>query len=54
MGYSPWGHNESDMTEPLSHTHTHTHTHRLGSSTHADWDVSTKGSSKSEKVDQIG
>ena len=25
-GYSPWGHNESDVTEGLSrHTHTHTH-----------------------------
>ena len=24
MGYSPWGHKESDVTE---HTHTHTHTH---------------------------
>ena len=23
MGYSPWGRDESDMTE---HTHTHTHT----------------------------
>ena len=23
-GYSPWGHKESDMTEPLTHTHTHT------------------------------
>ena len=32
MGYSPWGHRESDRTEELSmrtcaHTHTHTHTH---------------------------
>ena len=34
VGYSPWGHKESDMTERLSthmcthaHTHTHTHTH---------------------------
>ena len=27
MGYSPWGHKESDTTEP--HTHTHTH---------GDWD----------------
>ena len=26
-GYSPWGHKESDTTEPLTHTHTHTHTH---------------------------
>ena len=26
MGYSPWGHKESDTTERLS-THTHTHTH---------------------------
>ena len=24
VGYSPWGHKESDMT---AHTHTHTHTH---------------------------
>ena len=24
MGYSPWGHKESDTTE---HAHTHTHTH---------------------------
>ena len=23
-GYSPWGHNVSDMTEQLTHTHTHT------------------------------
>ena len=23
MGYSPWGHKESDMTEQLTHTHTH-------------------------------
>ena len=32
VGYSPWGHKESDMTEGLNththiHTHTHTHTH---------------------------
>ena len=34
VGYSPWGHKESDMNEQLSmrahacvHTHTHTHTH---------------------------
>ena len=27
VGYSPWGHKESDMTELLTHTHTHTHTH---------------------------
>ena len=26
-GYSPWGRNESDTTERLTHTHTHTHTH---------------------------
>ena len=26
MGYSLWGHKESDTTEPLTHTHTHTHT----------------------------
>ena len=26
VGYSLWGHKESDMTEPLTHTHTHTHT----------------------------
>ena len=24
MGYSPWGHKESDMSEQLTHTHTHT------------------------------
>ena len=24
MGYSPWSHKESDMTEQLTHTHTHT------------------------------
>ena len=34
MGYSPYNHRESDMTEKLSmhagtHTHTHTHTHTL-------------------------
>ena len=23
MGYSPWGHKESDTTERLTHTHTH-------------------------------
>ena len=22
VGYSPWGHKESDTTEPLTHTHT--------------------------------
>ena len=22
MGYSPWGHKESEMTEALTHTHT--------------------------------
>ena len=22
MSYSPWGHKELDMTEPLTHTHT--------------------------------
>ena len=27
MGYSPWGHKESDTTEATLHTHTHTHTH---------------------------
>ena len=26
MGYSRWGHKESDMTKWLTHTHTHTHT----------------------------
>ena len=26
MGYNPWGHRESDMTE---HTYTHTHTHTM-------------------------
>ena len=27
VGYSPWGHKESGITEQLSgHTHTHTHT----------------------------
>ena len=30
VGYNPWGHKESDMTEQLSvHTHTHTYTHTL-------------------------
>ena len=24
VGYSPWGHKESDTTEQLTHTHTHT------------------------------
>ena len=24
-GYSPWGCQESNMTEQLTHTHTHTH-----------------------------
>ena len=28
VGYSPWGHKESDMTE-WTHTHTHTHTQSL-------------------------
>ena len=27
VGYSSWGHKESDTTELLTHTHTHTHTH---------------------------
>ena len=27
VGYSPWGHKESDMSEQLTHTHTHTGTH---------------------------
>ena len=27
MGYSPWGCEEVDTTEQLTHTHTHTHTH---------------------------
>ena len=27
VGYSPWGHKESDTAEVTSHTHTHTHTH---------------------------
>ena len=26
VGYDPWGHKESDMTEHV-HTHTHAHTH---------------------------
>ena len=26
MGQSPWGCEESDITERLTHTHTHTHT----------------------------
>ena len=25
MGYSPWGREEPDTTERLTHTHTHTH-----------------------------
>ena len=29
VGYSPWGHKESDMTEYIPHTHTHTHTHNF-------------------------
>ena len=29
VGYSPWGHKESDMAEWLTHTHTHTHTEVL-------------------------
>ena len=29
VGYSPWGHKESDTTEPLSHFQKHTHTHSL-------------------------
>ena len=29
MGYSPWGHKESNMTEQLIYTHTHTLTHTL-------------------------
>ena len=36
LGYSPWGHKESDTTERLStltHTHTHTHTHKKITST---------------------
>ena len=31
MGYSPWGHEELDMTELCTHTHTHTCTHTLDS-----------------------
>ena len=27
VGYSQWGHKESDTAERLKHTHTHTHTH---------------------------
>ena len=34
VGYSPWGHKESDMTEQLTHTHTHRHTH---THTHTLW-----------------
>ena len=37
LGYSPWGHKESDMTEHFTHTHTHTHTH--SSPTYYDFDV---------------
>ena len=29
VGYSSWGHKESDTTELLTHTHTHTHTNRV-------------------------
>ena len=30
MGYSPWGHKESDATERARvHTHTHTHTQKV-------------------------
>ena len=31
VGYSPWGHKESDTTERIActRTHTHTHTHPL-------------------------
>ena len=35
MGYCPWGHKDSDMTECTSHTHTHTYTHTKH--THAKW-----------------
>ena len=27
MGYSPWGHEESDTHKGLNTAHTHTHTH---------------------------
>ena len=30
VGYSSWGHKESDTTERLTHTHTHTHTQSAG------------------------
>ena len=29
VGYSPWGHKESDMTEQLTHTHTYPDTQYL-------------------------
>ena len=29
VGYSPWGHKESDTTKRYTHTHTHTHPHPL-------------------------
>ena len=29
VGYSPWGYEESDMTEQLTHTHTHTNIYIL-------------------------
>ena len=35
LGYSPWGHKESDMTEQFTHTHTYTHS----SPTYYDFDV---------------
>ena len=35
MGYSPWDHKESDMTEQLTHTHTHKSSTMMYFDTHA-------------------
>ena len=38
VGFSPWGHTESDTTEP-TYIHTHTHTHNLVSAAMIIWEV---------------
>ena len=48
VGYSPWGHKESDTAEVTSHTHTHTHTHtqrrlRLAVSLREKWEFTRTG-----------
>ena len=46
MGYNPWGHNQSDITERLNtRTHVHTHAHAWSEGLEGDGCISSNKSS---------